>query len=144
MATDTTRDMDAWAMPRRAGIVGAYAVHIHKQAALGQADFETAFRNAAAISRASTFARSLACTASRSTSPVRSARTGTRPLAADRPIPRCLTCGPSSAVLTRAMVSGSASECDASPSVTTRDRCRPRARRARPGRVRRDAAAGTR
>jgi len=27
MATDTTRDMDAWAMPRRAGIVGAYAVH---------------------------------------------------------------------------------------------------------------------
>ena len=59
MATDTTRDMGAWAMPRRAGIVGAYAVHIRRLAALGQADFGTAFRNAAAISRAGTFARSL-------------------------------------------------------------------------------------
>jgi hypothetical protein len=51
MATDTTRDMDAWAMPRRAGIVGAYAVHIHRLAALGEADFETAFRDAAAGTR---------------------------------------------------------------------------------------------
>ncbi|MEV0972124.1 ATP-binding protein [Microtetraspora glauca] len=49
-ATDTARDMDAWAAPRRAGIIGAYACHIRGLAALGQADFETAFRNAAAVS----------------------------------------------------------------------------------------------
>jgi DNA-binding CsgD family transcriptional regulator len=49
-ATDTARDMDAWATPRRAGIIGAYASHIRSLAALGQADFETAFHNAAAIS----------------------------------------------------------------------------------------------
>ncbi|HEX6523769.1 MAG TPA: hypothetical protein VF070_27775, partial [Streptosporangiaceae bacterium] len=42
--------MDAWAMPRRAGVVDAYASHIRGLTALGQADFETAFRNAAAIS----------------------------------------------------------------------------------------------
>ena len=42
--------MDAWAAPRRAGIVGAYASHIRGLTALGQADFETAFHNAAAIS----------------------------------------------------------------------------------------------
>ena len=42
--------MDAWATPRRAGIVGAYASHIRGLTALGQADFETAFHNAAAIS----------------------------------------------------------------------------------------------
>jgi DNA-binding CsgD family transcriptional regulator len=49
-AADTARDMDAWATPRRAGIIGAYAAHIRGLTALGQADFETAFRNAAAIS----------------------------------------------------------------------------------------------
>jgi DNA-binding CsgD family transcriptional regulator len=49
-ATDTARDMDAWATPRRAGIVRAYASHIRGLTALGQADFETAFHNAAAIS----------------------------------------------------------------------------------------------
>ena len=49
-ATDIARDMDAWAAPRRAGIVRAYAAHIRGLAALSQADFETAFRNAAAIS----------------------------------------------------------------------------------------------
>jgi DNA-binding CsgD family transcriptional regulator len=49
-ATDTARDMDAWATPRRAGIIGAYASHIRCLAALGQSDFETAFDNAAAIS----------------------------------------------------------------------------------------------
>jgi DNA-binding CsgD family transcriptional regulator len=49
-ATDTAKDMDAWAAPRRAGIVGAYASHIRGLTALSQADFETAFRNAAAIS----------------------------------------------------------------------------------------------
>jgi DNA-binding CsgD family transcriptional regulator len=49
-ATDTARDMDAWAAPRRAGIVGAYASHIRSLTALGQDDFETAFHNAAAIS----------------------------------------------------------------------------------------------
>jgi DNA-binding CsgD family transcriptional regulator len=49
-AIDTARDMDAWAAPRRAGIVGAYASHIRGLAALGQEDFETAFHNAAAIS----------------------------------------------------------------------------------------------
>ena len=42
--------MDAWATPRRAGIIGAYASHIRGLAALGQEDFETAFQNAAAIS----------------------------------------------------------------------------------------------
>jgi DNA-binding CsgD family transcriptional regulator len=49
-ATDTAREMDAWATPRRAGIIGAYASHIRCLAALGQSDFETAFDNAAAIS----------------------------------------------------------------------------------------------
>jgi DNA-binding CsgD family transcriptional regulator len=42
--------MDAWATPRRAGIIGAYASHIRSLTALGEADFETAFHNAAAIS----------------------------------------------------------------------------------------------
>ncbi|HYV76677.1 MAG TPA: AAA family ATPase, partial [Streptosporangiaceae bacterium] len=46
-ATDIALSMDAWAAPRRAGIVGAYASHIRSLAALGQDDFETAFRNAA-------------------------------------------------------------------------------------------------
>jgi len=55
-ATDTARDMDAWATPRRAGIVGAYASHVRSLTALGQADFETAFRNAAAISPPGTLA----------------------------------------------------------------------------------------
>jgi DNA-binding CsgD family transcriptional regulator len=49
-ATDTARAMDAWAGPRRAGIVGAYASHIRSLTALGQDDFETAFHNAATIS----------------------------------------------------------------------------------------------
>jgi DNA-binding CsgD family transcriptional regulator len=49
-ATETARDMDAWAAPRRAGIIRAYASHIRGLAALGQDDFETAFHSAAAIS----------------------------------------------------------------------------------------------
>jgi hypothetical protein len=49
-ATDAARDMDGWATPRRAGVIGHYASHIRGLAALGQADFETAFHNAAAIS----------------------------------------------------------------------------------------------
>jgi DNA-binding CsgD family transcriptional regulator len=49
-AIDTAREMDAWAAPRRAGIIGAYASHIRALTALGQEDFETAFHNAAAIS----------------------------------------------------------------------------------------------
>ncbi|MER6945892.1 LuxR C-terminal-related transcriptional regulator [Nonomuraea sp. NPDC000554] len=55
-ATDTARDMDAWAAPRRAGIIGAYASHIRSLAALGQGDFETAFHNAAAVSPPGTLA----------------------------------------------------------------------------------------
>jgi hypothetical protein len=55
-ATEAARDMDAWATPRRAGIVSAYAAHIRSLTALGQADFESAFRNAAAISPPGTFA----------------------------------------------------------------------------------------
>lgn len=49
-AIDIARDMDAWAAPRRAGIIGAYASHIRGLNALGQEDFETAFHSAAAIS----------------------------------------------------------------------------------------------
>jgi DNA-binding CsgD family transcriptional regulator len=55
-ATDTARDMDAWAAPRGAGIIRAYAAHIRSLTALGQADFETAFHNAAAISPPGTLA----------------------------------------------------------------------------------------
>jgi len=55
-ATDTATDMDAWATPRRAGIIGAYASHIRGLTALGQGDFETAFGNAAAISPPGVFA----------------------------------------------------------------------------------------
>jgi DNA-binding CsgD family transcriptional regulator len=49
-ASDTAREMDAWAAPRRAGIIGAYASHVRSLTALSQANFETAFSNAAAIS----------------------------------------------------------------------------------------------
>ena len=55
-ATDIALSMDAWAGPRRAGIIGAYAAHVRSLTALGQADFETAFRNAAAISPPGTLA----------------------------------------------------------------------------------------
>jgi DNA-binding CsgD family transcriptional regulator len=55
-ATDIALSMDAWAAPRRAGIIGAYAAHVRSLTALGQADFETAFRNAAAISPPGTLA----------------------------------------------------------------------------------------
>jgi DNA-binding CsgD family transcriptional regulator len=55
-ATDTARDMDAWATPRRAGIVSAYASHVRSLTGLGQADFETSFQNAAAISPAGVLA----------------------------------------------------------------------------------------
>jgi DNA-binding CsgD family transcriptional regulator len=55
-ATDSALSMDAWAAPRRAGIIGAYAAHVRSLTALGQADFETAFRNAAAISPPGTLA----------------------------------------------------------------------------------------
>ncbi|MGW3283025.1 helix-turn-helix transcriptional regulator [Streptomyces sp. NPDC001002] len=55
-ATDTARDMDAWAMPRRAGIVTAYASHVRSLAALGRGEFDTAFLNASAVSPAGTFA----------------------------------------------------------------------------------------
>ncbi|MGW0593980.1 ATP-binding protein [Streptosporangium sp. NPDC002607] len=55
-AASTARDMDAWAAPRRAGIIGAYACHIRALAALGEGDFETAFHNAAAVSPPGTLA----------------------------------------------------------------------------------------
>jgi len=55
-ATGTARDMDAWAAPRRAGIIGAYASHIRSLTALGQGDFEAAFHHAAAISPPGTLA----------------------------------------------------------------------------------------
>ncbi|MEU7860738.1 AAA family ATPase [Nonomuraea sp. NPDC049141] len=55
-ATGSARDMDTWATPRGAGIINAYACHIRSLAALGQADYETAFRNAAAISPPGTLA----------------------------------------------------------------------------------------
>ncbi|MEV5750401.1 AAA family ATPase [Actinoallomurus sp. NPDC052308] len=54
--TRIARHMDAWAAPRRAGIVAAYAAHIRSLTALGRADFETAFHNAAAISPPGTLA----------------------------------------------------------------------------------------
>ncbi|MFI7109705.1 ATP-binding protein [Nonomuraea sp. NPDC050227] len=49
-AADTADHMDAWAGPRRAGIIGAYASHIRGLTALGQGDFDAAFHHAAAIS----------------------------------------------------------------------------------------------
>ncbi|GAB3659711.1 LuxR family transcriptional regulator [Actinocorallia lasiicapitis] len=55
-AAATADDMDAWAGPRRAGIIGAYASHIRALIALGQGDFETAFHHAAAISPPGTLA----------------------------------------------------------------------------------------
>jgi DNA-binding CsgD family transcriptional regulator len=55
-ASDTAREMDAWAAPRRAGIIGAYASHVRSLTALSQANFETAFSNAAAISPPGTLA----------------------------------------------------------------------------------------
>ncbi|WP_031162245.1 helix-turn-helix transcriptional regulator [Streptosporangium roseum] len=55
-AADTAHDMDAWAAPRRTGIIGTYACHIRSPAALGQSDFETAFHNAAAVSPPGTLA----------------------------------------------------------------------------------------
>lgn len=56
VAADTARDMDAWGTPRGAGIINAYAAHIRGLAALGQADYESAFHNAAAISPPGTLA----------------------------------------------------------------------------------------
>ncbi|WP_051742357.1 LuxR C-terminal-related transcriptional regulator [Streptomyces xylophagus] len=55
-ATDTARAMDTWAAPRRAGIVTAYASHIRSLTALGRGEFDTAFREASAVSPAGTFA----------------------------------------------------------------------------------------
>ena len=55
-ATDTARHMDAWAAPRRAGIVTAYASHIRSLTALGRGEFDTAFRDASAVSAAGSFA----------------------------------------------------------------------------------------
>jgi len=55
-AADTARDMDAWAAPRRAGIVNSYASHVRSLTALGRGEFDTAFRNASALSPAGTFA----------------------------------------------------------------------------------------
>ncbi|WP_405993609.1 ATP-binding protein [Streptomyces sp. NBC_00986] len=55
-AADTARDMDAWAAPRRAGIVNSYASHVRSLTALGRGEFDTAFRNASAVSPAGTFA----------------------------------------------------------------------------------------
>ncbi|MEV5571759.1 AAA family ATPase [Spirillospora sp. NPDC052269] len=49
-ASGIARAMDAWAAPRRAGIVSDYASHIRALSALGQADFESAFHDAAAVS----------------------------------------------------------------------------------------------
>jgi hypothetical protein len=45
-ATDIALSTDAWAAPRRAGIIGAYAAPVRGLTALGQADFETASRAA--------------------------------------------------------------------------------------------------
>jgi DNA-binding CsgD family transcriptional regulator len=55
-ATDIALSMDAWAAPRRAGIIAAYAAHVRSLTALGESDFETAFRNTAAISPPGTLA----------------------------------------------------------------------------------------
>ena len=56
VAADTARDMDAWAAPRRAGIVNSYASHVRSLTALGRGEFDTAFREASAVSPAGTFA----------------------------------------------------------------------------------------
>lgn len=55
-ALDTARAMDAWAAPRQAAIISAYAAHIRALTALGQADYETAFHNAATLSPPGTLA----------------------------------------------------------------------------------------
>ena len=57
---DTTRALTdqivRWATPRRLGSVNAYASHVRAVAALGQGDFEEAYRHAAAISPAGVLA----------------------------------------------------------------------------------------
>lgn len=55
-AADTARDMDAWAAPRRVGIVNSYASHVRSLTALGRGEFDTAFRDASAVSPAGTVA----------------------------------------------------------------------------------------
>jgi DNA-binding CsgD family transcriptional regulator len=55
-ASELAREMDAWATPRRAGIIGAYACHVRSLTALSRADYETSFSNAAAISPPGTLA----------------------------------------------------------------------------------------
>jgi DNA-binding CsgD family transcriptional regulator len=54
-------DMMRWAMPRRVGVVQAYALHARTLAALGQGDFEQAFRQAARISPPGTLASHSPC-----------------------------------------------------------------------------------
>ncbi|WP_433347534.1 ATP-binding protein [Microtetraspora malaysiensis] len=55
-ATGIAQAMETWAAPRRTGIITTYAHHIRGLAALGQADFESAFHHAAAISQPGTLA----------------------------------------------------------------------------------------
>ncbi|TYK53027.1 AAA family ATPase [Actinomadura decatromicini] len=55
-ATGIAQDMEAWAMPRRVGILATYAHHIRGLAALSQADYDTAFHHAAAINPPGTLA----------------------------------------------------------------------------------------
>ncbi|MEV8638438.1 AAA family ATPase [Streptosporangium sp. NPDC051023] len=49
-AIDTAHAMDTWARSRRAGIVTAFASRVQTLTALSRADYETAYRHAAAIS----------------------------------------------------------------------------------------------
>jgi hypothetical protein len=51
-----TDEMISWAVPRRAGAVHAYALHARALDAIGRGDFETAYRDACAISPAGTIA----------------------------------------------------------------------------------------
>ncbi|MFC4121680.1 helix-turn-helix transcriptional regulator [Nonomuraea zeae] len=55
-AIGTAHAMEAWAAPRRAGIISTYAAHIRAMTALADGDFETAFHRAAAISAPGTLA----------------------------------------------------------------------------------------
>ncbi|WP_370147515.1 AAA family ATPase [Streptacidiphilus sp. EB129] len=51
-AAAMTDAMDQWARPRRAGAVGFYAAHVRTLTALGQGDFEEAYRQATIVAPA--------------------------------------------------------------------------------------------
>jgi DNA-binding CsgD family transcriptional regulator len=55
-ASAITDDMIGWAVPRRAGAVRAYALHARALDGIGRGNFESAFRDACAISPAGTIA----------------------------------------------------------------------------------------